>query len=424
LEKELVYQILLSHFRDREAEPDIEAFKLKVDLLLSESDETESQPKFSLSISAKEIDTIRQDMNTIIEIFEADPQLDHSDSQAQLEEFLNLHPEKEFYQNIQHYLFPLEPPPSFLDLVLSDVQAGVYAPQKRIIPQPLENHKLSLEEIAELLPDDIAKIVSQEDSDVIQFLEQVKKTSTEIIEVESSSEIEANRQIDNAIDDIPVIDKNQSKKSSSRPPKQTIAQENNEDLEEQPRQDTQVNSQEDNEDLAEQPRQDAQAQLQKLQKSTNKLMSKVRDPLREIIIPKKRDLLGPRPSAQTIDFSEEREDEIKETDDEASNEGLPEHPQISNFRPSPIKAKLKSVYIEPLRKRVRWSLEETDQLLMGIKEFGCGKWKEIKDQFQFHPTRRPIDLKDRWRTLQRQADRIADQFQDQREKKKRKISSS
>lgn len=40
----------------------------------------------------------------------------------------------------------------------------------------------------------------------------------------------------------------------------------------------------------------------------------------------------------------------------------------------------------------------------GIEEFGAGKWKEIWETFisDFHAKRRPSDLKDRWRVLQRE----------------------
>lgn len=50
-----------------------------------------------------------------------------------------------------------------------------------------------------------------------------------------------------------------------------------------------------------------------------------------------------------------------------------------------------------LRPRMRWSQEETDQLVKGVAIYGMGKWKKIlhHDEFSFLPGRTPVDLKDR-----------------------------
>ncbi|KAL9029681.1 MAG: hypothetical protein Q9196_002105 [Gyalolechia fulgens] len=53
------------------------------------------------------------------------------------------------------------------------------------------------------------------------------------------------------------------------------------------------------------------------------------------------------------------------------------------------------------RKRVKWSDEETYSLVRGVDKFGVGKWTRILNnpEYKFSSGRKPIDLKDRFRTL-------------------------
>ncbi len=50
-----------------------------------------------------------------------------------------------------------------------------------------------------------------------------------------------------------------------------------------------------------------------------------------------------------------------------------------------------------LRPRMKWTEEETDQLLKGVAIYGVGKWKKIllHPEFSFQNGRTPVDLKDR-----------------------------
>jgi hypothetical protein len=54
----------------------------------------------------------------------------------------------------------------------------------------------------------------------------------------------------------------------------------------------------------------------------------------------------------------------------------------------------KRVYLRP---RMKWTEEETDQLLKGVAIYGVGKWKKIllHPEFSFQNGRTPVDLKDR-----------------------------
>lgn len=54
-----------------------------------------------------------------------------------------------------------------------------------------------------------------------------------------------------------------------------------------------------------------------------------------------------------------------------------------------------------VRKRIKWSEEETYSLVRGVDKFGVGKWTRILNhpEYTFSAGRNPIDLKDRFRTL-------------------------
>ena len=54
----------------------------------------------------------------------------------------------------------------------------------------------------------------------------------------------------------------------------------------------------------------------------------------------------------------------------------------------------KRIYLRP---RMKWSEDETDQLLRGVAIYGVGKWKKILQhpEFSFRSGRTPVDLKDR-----------------------------
>ena len=57
------------------------------------------------------------------------------------------------------------------------------------------------------------------------------------------------------------------------------------------------------------------------------------------------------------------------------------------------------------RRRTRWSPDEVAALESGVSTFGDGHWEEVLrlQAARFHPGRTAVDLKDKWRNLQRVA---------------------
>lgn len=51
--------------------------------------------------------------------------------------------------------------------------------------------------------------------------------------------------------------------------------------------------------------------------------------------------------------------------------------------------------------RVRFSEQEVENLMTGVKRFGVGKWKEILCCYEFNSKRTAVDLKDKYRNIQR-----------------------
>ena len=56
------------------------------------------------------------------------------------------------------------------------------------------------------------------------------------------------------------------------------------------------------------------------------------------------------------------------------------------------------------KKRVMWTETEVNALREGVRICGAGNWVEIlrRSPNQFHPSRRPADIKDKHRTLEKQ----------------------
>lgn len=52
-------------------------------------------------------------------------------------------------------------------------------------------------------------------------------------------------------------------------------------------------------------------------------------------------------------------------------------------------------------KRVRWTEEEVEFLKEGVSRFGLGNWKIIRENYPFNRKRNNIDLRDKWRNLQK-----------------------
>lgn len=84
--------------------------------------------------------------------------------------------------------------------------------------------------------------------------------------------------------------------------------------------------------------------------------------------------------------------------------GLPKRspPRIKRKAPSPARAKKRAKMSSGgVHKRVRWTQEEVDNLIEGVQEYGKGSWAEILAAFEFNDCRTSVNLKDKWRNLEK-----------------------
>ena len=86
-------------------------------------------------------------------------------------------------------------------------------------------------------------------------------------------------------------------------------------------------------------------------------------------------------------------------DQVVGKDGLKEIPVTTSDKENPSGTKAASGKSKELRKRNRWSEQETKDLLVGVSRFGIGSWKKILQcpDFTFRQ-RTAVDLKDRFRT--------------------------
>ena len=96
------------------------------------------------------------------------------------------------------------------------------------------------------------------------------------------------------------------------------------------------------------------------------------------------------PSATQDEQDRKLSTEVPSTDIQTKREPKKTKPRERNGNKSPAKR----VYLRP---RMKWTEEETDQLLKGVAIYGIGKWKKIllHPEFSFQSGRTPVDLKDR-----------------------------
>jgi len=106
-------------------------------------------------------------------------------------------------------------------------------------------------------------------------------------------------------------------------------------------------------------------------------------------------------SGDEDDNEENSDDEGEEGEEEKTgneNEGGEEEKRnnivlAANGRRLPIRNRLGKVF---------FSEEEENYLREGVNTYGRGNWAVILNKYDFHKRRTPIDLKDKWRTMQRQ----------------------
>ena len=53
------------------------------------------------------------------------------------------------------------------------------------------------------------------------------------------------------------------------------------------------------------------------------------------------------------------------------------------------------------RRVVYWTAEEAGYIRDGVKKFGCGKWKKILEVYPFKSCRNSMDIRDKWRNMQK-----------------------
>ena len=54
------------------------------------------------------------------------------------------------------------------------------------------------------------------------------------------------------------------------------------------------------------------------------------------------------------------------------------------------------------RTRIVFSSEEEDFIIQSVRKFGVGQWAKILQNFDFHPSRASVSIKDKYRTMKRQ----------------------
>ncbi len=140
------------------------------------------------------------------------------------------------------------------------------------------------------------------------------------------------------------------------------------------------------------------ADFVQLPKPTAKAMEDRPPPFQPISV--LNELHEPPPSAAlfppiTPSATQDAQDRILSTE-------LPAISVPAKTEPKKRKPRESSVYGPPakrvyLRPRMKWTEEETDQLLKGVAIYGVGKWKKIllHPEFSFQNGRTPVDLKDR-----------------------------
>jgi hypothetical protein len=55
-------------------------------------------------------------------------------------------------------------------------------------------------------------------------------------------------------------------------------------------------------------------------------------------------------------------------------------------------------------KKIPWTPAEEKNLRAGVDKYGKGKWKQIRQAYEFNTRRTAVDLKDKWRILEGRCD--------------------
>ncbi|KAK3094433.1 hypothetical protein FSP39_001707 [Pinctada imbricata] len=112
-------------------------------------------------------------------------------------------------------------------------------------------------------------------------------------------------------------------------------------------------------------------------------------------------------NSRAIEHSEESEETATESDDDSDIEGercsVPLSRRLSSRRifseklPKLPEVKIKTSPLTPTKMKVPWGSKETEEFYKAVKSLGVGNWAQIK--IQLHTFRTNVQLKDRWRTI-------------------------
>jgi hypothetical protein len=121
----------------------------------------------------------------------------------------------------------------------------------------------------------------------------------------------------------------------------------------------------------------------------------------------KSSLLEKKPSATEVEWTETDEggddsdtDEIEDSDEELKLNRAKSPKRFSPLRRASAAGRKRMSSPSRFRRK-RWSDEEEQMLINGVKEYGEGKWAEILEHYGFSTMRTNIDLKDKWRNLKK-----------------------
>lgn len=127
-----------------------------------------------------------------------------------------------------------------------------------------------------------------------------------------------------------------------------------------------------------------------------KLRDNITDPLNAI--------LDTSESGDDEKASGEMDDDESESDDSFNLNSLPKplkFPRLKHRNRDSMKLQPRSSNQKAMKQKDRtpWLDYETDNLKMGVKTYGVGKWSRILQHYDFLPCRTSISLKDKWRNL-------------------------
>lgn len=473
--KELAYQVMLSHLRQRDEKPsDVTAFFKAVEHVLygqaeevDEDDTSSSQIRYDIISSQRDVDDdsleiselpkreiklMRQEMRELSKALKSDIELVKNKTREAVEEVLEAHSLEHFQSRLRYYLHPIRRAMgfTFLETVEQDINDGRY--QRRDTEPPpqdeiKEGHRLSPREIRDLFngwvdphtDSDFLALYHQKHNEVQEFVQRAKTTqkSTAAKSTSKKSAPSSTGGSQSSQGAKATGPNNNIPNPASKPATATATKEKGAKIVPAKTNEFMPPGYSD-EEVEEAPVEDwkqkrAAEVLNKLHKTTKQLHDSMPDPLDEInrseglssrVRPLPKDTSAgttkskpsntnvPKPrmadrqeKAQTVEWNSSEEQEqprVQEDEESETFEAKAKH--IKSFKPKPIGIVPTK---RPRRTKNFFTDLEVSELTRLVGIYGVGRWREILDAGSFQAGRRPIDLKDKWRNLQRQEERAA-----------------